>query len=151
MLNGDGNENGIKINTSKQQINKKTNLHVQHSFFLISFYVFLCRRCFARLQCRFVRLKRQLLSYTLFLWRNCRMCLPKILFPVFMFTAPHFHLADRQHFSFSHHRYEIFMFSFQRNSSPLFSITSSLSAIHVSVNIKNNVKKDTTLFFFLSL
>ena len=24
-------------------------------------------------------------SYTLFLWRNCSMCLPNILFPVFMF------------------------------------------------------------------
>ena len=26
-------------------------------------------------------------SYTLLLWRNCRMCLPKILFPVFMFAV----------------------------------------------------------------
>ena len=25
-------------------------------------------------------------SYTLFLWRNCRMCLPNIFFPVFMFA-----------------------------------------------------------------
>ena len=25
-------------------------------------------------------------SYTLFLWRNCRMCLPNILLPVFMFA-----------------------------------------------------------------
>ena len=42
------------------------------------------------------------------------------------------------------------MFLFQRNSSPLFSITrsSSFSVIHVSVNIKNNVEKDTTLLFF---
>ena len=38
------------------------------------------------------------------------------------------------------------------NSSLLFSITrsSSFSVIHVSVNIKNNVEKDTTLLFFLS-
>ena len=45
------------------------------------------------------------------------------------------------------------MFLFQQNSSPLFSITrsSSFSFIHVSVNIKNNVEKDTTLLlFFLS-
>ena len=42
------------------------------------------------------------------------------------------------------------MFFFQRNSSPLFSITrsSSFSVIHVSVNITNNVEKDTTLLFF---
>ena len=44
-------------------------------------------------------------------------------------------------------------FFFLRNSSPLFSITrsSSFSVIHVSVNIKNNAEKDTTLLlFFLS-
>ena len=33
MLNGEGNENGIKINWSNHQKNK---LHVQHTFFLIS-------------------------------------------------------------------------------------------------------------------
>jgi len=69
------------------------------------------------------------------------------------FTAAHFHLAGRQQFSFSQLRYEIFMFFFQRNSSPLFSITrsSSFSVIHVSVNIKNNAEKDTTLLLlFLS-
>ena len=47
----------------------------------------------------------------------------------------------------------IFMFFFLQNSSLLFSVThsSSFSVIHVSVNIKNNVEKDTTLLlFFLS-
>ena len=41
----------------------------------------------------------------------------------------------------------IFTCFFLRNSSPLFSITrsSSFSFIHVSVNIKNNVEKETTL------
>ena len=66
MLNGDGTENAIKINRSNWQkkqifpcstlfllISNKTNLHVHRPFF-----VFLCR-CLARLQCRFVRLKRQ--------------------------------------------------------------------------------------------
>ena len=59
----------------------------------------------------------------------------------YFFTSAHFHLAAR---------YEMFKFFFQRNSSPLFSITrsSSFSVIHVSVNIKNNVEKDTTLLFF---
>ena len=46
----------------------------------------------------------------------------------------------------------IFMFSFLQNSSLLFSITrsSSFSVIHVSVNIKNNVEKDTSLLLFFS-
>ena len=47
----------------------------------------------------------------------------------------------------------IFMFFFRHNSSLLFSITrsSSFSVIHVSINIKNNVEKDTTLLLgFLS-
>ena len=44
----------------------------------------------------------------------------------------------------------IFMFFFLQNSSLLFPITrsSSFSVIHVSVNIKNNVEKDTTLLLF---
>ena len=59
----------------------------------------------------------------------------------YFFTSAHFPLAVP---------YEMFKFFFQRNSSPLFSITrsSSLSVIHASVNIKNNVEKDTTLLFF---
>ena len=47
----------------------------------------------------------------------------------------------------------ISMFFFLRNWPPLFSITrsSSFSVTHVSVNIKNNAEKDTTLLlFFLS-
>ena len=47
----------------------------------------------------------------------------------------------------------ISMYFFLRNSSPLFSITrsSSFCVIHVSVNIRNNAEKDTTLLlFFLS-
>ena len=64
-------------------------------------------------------------------------------------------VAGRWHFSFSHHSYEILMFFFQRNSSPLFLITrsSSFSVIHVNVDIKNNVEKDSTflLFFFFLL
>ena len=90
-----------------------------------------------------------------FLWRNCRMCLPNILFPVFMFAfifhcrsfSPCWPLA----FLIFSPPLWISMFFFLRNSSPLFSITrsSSFSVIHVSVNIKNNAEKDTTLLFFL--
>ena len=103
-------------------------------------------------------LRVKLLSYTLFfLWRNCRMCLPNILSPVLMFAlifhcrsfSPFWPLA----FLFVSPPLWIFMFFFLQNSFLLFSITrsSSFSVIHVSVNIKNNVEKDTTLLlFFLS-
>ena len=59
----------------------------------------------------------------------------------FFFTAAHFHLAMAASIShLSHRRYEIVMFSFQRNSPPLFSITrsSSFSVIHVSVDIEKD-------------
>ena len=64
MLNGDGNENGIKINRSNQQKNK---LHVQHTFFSnqqknkfarSTLFVSLChsfanlQRCFVGLNCQ---------------------------------------------------------------------------------------------------
>ena len=76
------------------------------------------------------------------------MCLPNILFPVFIFAfifhCRSFHVAGRKHFSFSHRRFEFPCFS-----SYEFSITrsSSFSVIHVSVHIKNNAEKDTTFFF----
>ena len=106
----------------------KTNLHVQHAFCL---------------------------SLPLFYRRNCRMCLPNILSPVFMFAfifhcrsfSPCWPLA----FLIVSQPLWIFMFFFLQNSSLLFSITRSFSVIHESVNIKNNVEKDTTLLsFFLS-
>ena len=82
------------------------------------------------------------------------MCLPNILFPLFMF-AYNFH---RRSFStcwplafliFSPPLW-ISMFFFLRNLSPLFSTTrcNFFSVIHVSVNIKNNAEKDTTLLLF---
>ena len=85
------------------------------------------------------------------------MCLPNILFPVFMFAfifhcrsfSPCWPLA----FLIFSPPLWISMFFSLRNSSPLFSITrsSSFSVIRVSVNIKNNAEKDTTLLlFFLS-
>ena len=84
------------------------------------------------------------------------MCLPNILFPVFMFAfifhcrsfSPCWPLA----FLIFSPPLWIFMFFFLRNSSPLFSVTrsSSFSVIHLSVNIKYNVEKDTTLLLFFS-
>ena len=184
MLNGDGNENGIKINRSNQQ--KKTNLHVQHTvffsnqqkinvhvqhafFFLISknnkfaraalFFVFLSR-CLARPTMPFCTNKTSnqfLVTHYFYggivLYTYQRFCFC-VHVHFYFFTAAHFHLAGLQYFSFSHLRHEIFMFFFQRNFSPLFSITrsSSFSVIHVNVNIENNVEKDTNLLlFFLSL
>ena len=85
------------------------------------------------------------------------MCLPNILFPVFMFAfifhcssfSPCWPLA----FLIFSPPLWISMFFFLRNSSPLFSRTRSrsFSVIHVSVNIKSNAEKDTTLWLlFLS-
>ena len=83
------------------------------------------------------------------------MCLPNILFPVFMFAfifhcrsfSPCWPLA----FLIFLPPLWISMFFFLRNSSPLFSITrfSSFSVIHVCVNMKNNAEKDTTLLLFV--
>ena len=85
------------------------------------------------------------------------MCLPNILSPVFMFAfifhCPSFSPCWPLAFLIVSPPLWIFMFFFLQNSSLLFSITrsSSFSVIHVSVNIKNDVEKDTTLLlFFLS-
>ena len=80
------------------------------------------------------------LSYVL--TKNFVACVPVRFY---FFHTAHFHLAGRWHFLFSRRCYEIFMFFFQGNSSPLFSITrsSSFSVINVSVNIKNIVENDS--------
>ena len=122
MLNGDDNENGFKTNRSNQQKNKlhvqhtfssnqqKTNLHVQHAFLS-----FPCR-CFARPTTLFCTTKTSnflvthyfygeivVCAYTIF----CFQCSCSLLF----FTAAHFLLADRLHFSFSYRRFECPCFS----------------------------------------
>ena len=75
------------------------------------------------------------------------------LFTLFFFTAPHFHLGRRQHFSFSHRRYIIFMFLFRRNWAPLLFISNSSSfpVIQVNVDIKIKRKERLVLLLFLSL
>ena len=91
------------------------------------------------------------------------MCLPNILFPVFMFTffffffftGPHLHPTGRSLLAASISNFLTaalnFHVFFLRNSSPLFSITrsSSFFVIHLSVNIKNNVEEDTALLLFI--
>ena len=69
MLKGDNNENGFKTNRSNQQKNK---LHVQHTFS-------------SNYQKTNLHVQHAILSFP-YRWRNCRMCLPNILFPVFMFA-----------------------------------------------------------------
>ena len=185
MLNGDGDENGIKVNRSNQR--KKTNLHVQHTvffffqlaknkcsraarfFFLISkknkfartalFFVFLSR-CLARLQCRFVRMKRQTSSQLLIIFmEELSYILTKDFVSVFMFTfifslpliftllaasISHFLTSAMKFSCFSSN--EIFLLCFQSLA------PSSFPVIHLSVNIENNVEKDTNLLLlFFSL
>ena len=102
-------------------------------------------------------------SYTPFLWRNCRLCSTKSLLLVFLVIL--FYLILFYFFllpliftllaaSISHFLTAAMTFScffLPTNSSPLFLITrsSSFSVFHVSVGEKNNVKKDSTLLFFL--
>ena len=92
------------------------------------------------------------------------MCLPNILFPVFMFTfffffftGPHLHptgcsllAASISNFLTAALNFHVFLPTI-RISSPLFSITrsSSFFVIHLSVNIKNNVEEDTALLLFI--
>ena len=66
------------------------------------------------------------------------MCLQKILFPVFMFA-----------FIFS--LLLIFTWPLTFFSSNEIRLPSSFSVVHVSLNIKNNVEKDTTLLRFSSV
>ena len=175
MLNGEGNENGIKINRSNYQkkktnwmcstlffiiSKKKPNLYVQHAFCL-SLLLF-CTT--TTLLCR-TKSSNFLVTHYFYGWIVvcaypifCLLCSCSLLF----FTAPHFHLAGRSllaapcwplAFLVVSPPLWIFMFFLLQNSFLLFSITcsSSFSVIHVSVNMKNNVDKDTTLLlFFLS-
>ena len=77
---------------------------------------FLGRKCVV---CAYTRKKKLLLVF-LFTFQF-------FLFLFLLFTVAHFHIAGHQHFSFSHHRYKILTFFFQRNSSPLFFISSCSS------------------------
>ena len=61
----------------------------------------------------------------------------------YSFTAAHFHLAASISHFLTAAMKSVSCFSFNKIRLP-----SSFSVIHVSVNIKNNVEKDTTLPFF---
>ena len=77
------------------------------------------------------------------------MCLPKILFSVFMFAFIFSLLLCYLAASISHLLTVAMKFScFSSNEIHL---PSSFSVIHVSVNIKNNAEKGTNLLLFFSL
>ena len=133
-------------NYSKKTISKKAKLHVLHAFSLLLF-------CTTRLQCRFVRLKRQislLIKHYFYgeivyvLTSNFVSCV-HVMFSLLSFSPcwpPAFLLFYTASMKF-------LCFFFQRNSSPWCSFTrsSSFSVIHMSVHIKNKVEKNTTFFF----
>ena len=109
------------------------------------------------MQCRFARVKRQTSSLHIIFYGGIVVCAHQKFWCLSSCSLLFFHCR-----SFSPCwpvafliclTAAIFMFFFQRNSSPLFSVTrsSSFYVIQVSVDIKNNVKKGSTLFlFFLS-
>ena len=133
MLNGEGNENGIKINRSNQQRNK---LHVQHTFFLISkntnlhmqhtFWLSLPLFCTTTmLFCR-TKMSNFLVTHYFMEKLSYNMCLPNILSPVFMHDCFYFSLPliftllaasishSHNHFEFScFPSYKICLFCFQ--------------------------------------
>ena len=135
MLSGDDNENSQK---KVGLISKKYSVARFSSTFLW--------RCFARLQ----RVNLSETSQLNVLWRKC--CICQFLFTVFFFTATHFHLGGRQHFSFSKQR-KIFMLFLQRHWSPLFfvSLSNSFPVIHLNVQtLKLSRKKEWVLFLLFS-
>ena len=98
MLCGDGNENGQnKIRRSTQEKNNFEGCST------ISFFVhFFVVACFARLQ--------RETSRNFIVTRLMDQMSYVFLCTFFTVTDDHFHLGGRQHFSFSHCRYKIFMF-----------------------------------------
>ena len=119
MLNGDGNENSPKISVGL--ISKKTKtLQPRAAHF---FYTFLCR-CFCTTTTR--NFHKLVCSCSLF------------FSPPLIFT-----LVAASISPFSHRRYKIFMFFFQRNWSPLFFISrsNSSSVVHVNVGIEIKLKE----------
>ena len=113
MLNGYGNENGkkkkkeikkVQLSRKKQQLCTCCTLSFSHFFaVVVAMWNF--------------RVKHFMEKMSHVLTKNiCCLCSCS----PFFFTAAHFHLAGRWHFSFSHRRYIISLFFFQRYSSPLF-------------------------------
>ena len=147
MPKGDGNENGNKINPGS---NKQKNKFARAAHFFVHFFAVV------QIQCRFALLKRETFQLHIIFYGGIVVCAHQNFwclsscshfFHCRSFSPCYDMAASISHLS--HRRYEIVMFPFQRNSSPLFSITrsSSFSVILVSVDIE---KDSTLLLFFLS-
>ena len=148
MLCGDGNENGQnKIRRSTQEKNNFEGCST------ISFFVhFFVVACFARLQ--------RETSRNLIVTRLMDQMSYVFLCTFFTVTDDHFHLGGRQHFSFSHCRYKIFMFFSlpTRLVSFVFFISRSsfFSVIHINKDIEIQSKERigfvvVVLLFFLRI
>ena len=81
------------------------------------------------------------------------MCLPKILLPVFMFafifSLPLIFIRPLAFLIFSPPLCNFYVFLPTKFVSLVFTRFSCSSVIHVSVNIKDNIEKDTTLLLLL--
>ena len=138
---------------------KKNKMHVQHTFSsnkqktnLHAFLSFPCR-CFFTTSTLFCTTKTSNLLDSHYFYGGIVVCAYPMFMFAFIFHCGSFSLCWPLAFLIVSQPLWIFMSFFLQNSSFLFSIThsSSFSVIHVSVNIKNNVEKDTTLLlFFLS-
>ena len=120
MLNGDDDENSFKTNRSNQQKNKlhvqhtissnqqKLDLHVPHAFLSFPYRypttttLFCTTKTSNCLVTHYFYGGIVICAYPIF----CFLCSCPLLF----FTAFHFHIAGRQHSSFSHRRFEFYVF-----------------------------------------
>ena len=144
MLNGDGNEKGIKTDSSNSK--KKNNLRVQHTFLYISFHYF-CTTKTGNFRVRLYFYEGIVLCAN---QKFCCLCscsfyfsLP-LVFTLLTASISHFlttaGVTTAVKFLFFCHD-EIRVLCFTRSS--------SFSDIHVGVEIKSNVEEDSTLLFFL--
>ena len=160
MLKGDGNKNGNKINRLISKKKNKNKFDRAAHFFpnqrknkfarAARFFVFLCR-CFSRLQCRIVRLKRKTYQLHIIFMEELSYVFPKILFPVFtiaiIFSLPLIFTKPLTFVNFLTAAMKFSCLSFNEIRLP-----GSFSVVHVSLNIKNIVKKTRLCCccFFLS-
>ena len=115
MLIGEGNENLTVKKTTIGLINKKATLQAQHTFFVHFFAVVL----------HDYNVKLPETSLLHVFWGKCRTCSRPLFFHCRSFSPC---IGGRQHFSFCHRRYKIFMLFFQQKMSPLlFSRLASLA------------------------
>ena len=135
MLSDEGNENGEK--TTMGLISKKATLHVQHTFFVH----FFCR-CFARPQRK--------TSRNFLVTRFMEEMSYVFLFTYLFFTAFHFHLHGRSHFSFSHGCYKIFMLFFHKKGL-LFFLSLAPALCRSFSRLASLACRLLSLFFCLSL